>query len=324
VRVLVIGGTSFIGPHVVRGLVSDGHRVAVFHRGDTETELPVAVEHIHGDRLKLAAHVEAFERFAPDVLLHMVAMTERQAQVALEVFAGRVGRIVAISSADVYRARNRLAGVEPGPPDPIPLREGASLRSVLYPYRETASDPSHPSYGYDKIPVERVFMQSADVLGTVLRLPFVYGPGDRQHRTAEYLRRMDGGEPAIRLGEEYARWRSTRGYVENVAAAIVLAIRDERAAGKVYNVGDEPALAEAEWVREVGKVAGWSGKVITVPEGAAGSLPGPLPVSPDWRQGLVLDTARIRRELGYGEVVSFAEGLRRTIEWERSHTPGRT
>jgi len=47
--VLIIGGTSFIGPHVVRSLVSGGHEVTVFHRGEHEPELPKGVRHVHSE-----------------------------------------------------------------------------------------------------------------------------------------------------------------------------------------------------------------------------------------------------------------------------------
>ena len=50
-RILLIGGTRFLGPFVVRRLVAAGHEVAVFHRGRTHAALPGAVEHISGDRV---------------------------------------------------------------------------------------------------------------------------------------------------------------------------------------------------------------------------------------------------------------------------------
>lgn len=50
---LVIGGTRFIGPHVVARLTASGHKVTVFHRGQAEPVLPGGVEHIHGDRREL-------------------------------------------------------------------------------------------------------------------------------------------------------------------------------------------------------------------------------------------------------------------------------
>lgn len=71
---------------------------------------------------------------------------------------------------------------------------------------------------YDKILVERAVMGDADPVGTILRLPMVYGPGDPQHRLFQYLKRMDDRRPAILMDEGAAGWRWSRGYVENVAA----------------------------------------------------------------------------------------------------------
>src|SRR5260370_40236004 len=126
---------------------------------------------------------------------------------------------------------------------------------------------------------------------------------------------MEDGRPAILRGERQANWRWTRGYVENVAAAIALAATDERAAGQVYNIGEQQALAEANWVRSIGEVADWSGAVVVVPES---QLPDHLRSPYDWSQDLVGDTAKFRWKLGYQESVSRAEALRRTVAWERS------
>ena len=70
-----------------------------------------------------------------------------------------------------------------------------------------------------------------------------------------YLSRMKGGAEEIRMDRAKARWRCTRGAVEDVAAAIALAVEDERASGGCYNVGEEDALTEAEWVRAPGASA---------------------------------------------------------------------
>ena len=154
--------------------------------------------------------------------------------------------------------------------------------------------------------------------GTILRFPMVYGPRDRQHRTFEYLKRMDDGRPAILMGEGQAAWRWTKGYVENVALAVVLAVTDERAAGRVYNVGEQETLTWAEWVQATGRAAGWDGKVVAVPRDR---LPGHLVPDDNTDQQLVVDSTRIRQELGYKETLARDEALRRTIAWERAHLP---
>jgi nucleoside-diphosphate-sugar epimerase len=146
----------------------------------------------------------------------------------------------------------------------------------------------------------------------------VYGPRDRQHRLFEYLKRMDDGRPAILLDEGMANWRWTKGYVENLATAVVLAVTDERAAGRVYNAGEQDTLTWAEWVRAIGRVAGWDGEVMVVPKQ---DLPEQLVSEQNTEQHLVVDTTRIRKELGYREHVSREDALRRTVAWQRAHPP---
>jgi nucleoside-diphosphate-sugar epimerase len=242
----------------------------------------------------------------------MIPMNEDEARNLIGVFEGISQRVVAVSSQDVYRAYDRVTGRDPGPPDQIPLTEEAPLREKLYPYeREGVKD-------YEKILVERVVMGTHGLPGTILRLPVVYGPGDYQHRLFEYVRRMDDGRPAILLGEGMASWRWTHGYVEDVASAIVLAVTCERAAGRVYNVGEADPLSWAEWVREIGLAAGWDGEVVAVP---GDRLPEHLDWGLDTEQHWVADTTRIRQELGYREEIPREEALRRTVEWERAHPP---
>lgn len=321
-RILVIGGTGFVGLCVVRQLHEAGHRVVVFHRGKTTADLPADVDQLHGDRAQIAEFAVDFRRLAPDVALDMVPMTERDARSVVDSFRGVASRLVAISSADVYRAWGRLLGTEPGSPEPVPLTEDAPLRERLYPYRgrtpRSADAARRPLDDYDKIPVEQVVLADPTLPGTVLRLPLVYGPRDGQHRLFPLLKRFDDGRPAILLERGLARWRGSRGYVENIAAAIALAATDDRSAGRVYNVAEPDAPTEAEWARLVGQAAGWDGEIVALPRDR---LPEALVPRFDTAQPMVTDTRRIRHELGYAEPVPRDEALRRTVAWQRAHPP---
>ena len=321
-RILIIGGTGFIGPRVVLRLTEMDHDITLFHRGQTKADLPSTVKHILGGRQKLPDFAAEFKQFAPDVVLDMFPLAEQDARTAMSTFKGITPRLVAISSQDVYRAYGKVIHMEPGPADPVPLNEDAPLRDSLYPYRdETPRDEKDPKRwldNYDKIPVERTVMSEQGLAGTILRLPMVFGPGDRQHRLFKYVKRMYDNRPAILLDEGLARWRSTRGYVENAAAAIALAVTDERSVGRIYNVGETDALTMAEWVVEMGKAVGWGGEVAIVPKD---SLPDHLLSGINTDQDLVIDTTRIRNELGYKEPVPLHEALKNTVEWERAHPP---
>ena len=321
-RVLIIGGTHFIGPAVVRSLSGMGHEVMVFHRGQTQADLSQGVREIKGDRHHFNDFRDEIQQLAPEVVLDMLPMTEQEALDTVHMFKGIAQRVVAISSQDVYRAFGRVNRKEGGAPDPLPISEASPLRQNLYPYRgdtpRAPDDPRKWTDDYDKILVERVIMGEPELPGTILRLPAVYGPGDYQHRLFEYVKRMDDHRPAILFEEHLAKWRWTHGYVENVAAAIARAVSDERAAGRIYNVGEPETLSFAERVGRIGKEADWQGEVVVVPDG---TLPEHLTSDINTEQDIVVDTTRIRRELGYMEPIPLDEALRRSIAWERTHPP---
>jgi nucleoside-diphosphate-sugar epimerase len=319
-RVLIIGGTNFIGPHVVRNLASGGHEVVIFHRGEHEAELPSNVRHIHSAaaRFPVLSFPQELISWKPEVVLHMVAMGEQDAEVVIRAFTGVAQRLVALSSGDVYGAYGVLNGTESGTAKSELLREDSPLRKNLYPYRKMAKGPDDWLYSYDKILMERVVMSHSDLPTTILRLPAVYGPGDTNRRLFSHLKRMDDDRPAILLDENQATWRWSHGYVENIAAAIVLAVTDDRASGRIYNVGEKSVPTTIERVRSLAKVVGRTGKIVTLPRA---SLPPHLRDAHDYSQDLAYDTSRIRSELGYGEVVSMDEGLRRTVAWLRAHPP---
>jgi nucleoside-diphosphate-sugar epimerase len=130
-RVLVLGGTQFIGPCVVRRLHALGCAVGVFHRGLAEADLPSGVTHLHGDRARLAECAAPLHAFAPEVVLDTRALTEADATAVVRAFRGAARRLVVLSSGDVYRAFGRVQGVESGPPEPVPLSEDAPPRPSI-------------------------------------------------------------------------------------------------------------------------------------------------------------------------------------------------
>ena len=211
-RILVIGGTQFIGRATVHALHDAGHDLALFHRGQTRKAIPTGVQEILGDQANLGDFRAQFQQFAPDVVLNMILFLEPHARLFMQSMRGITSRVVMISSQDVYRAFGLVLGIESGQPDPIPLHEDAPLRQHLYPYRGRFSDSERSWMNdYDKIPIEQLILNDPQIAGTVLRLPMVYGPDDTQHRTFEYLKRMHDGRPAILISEGFARWRWTRG-----------------------------------------------------------------------------------------------------------------
>lgn len=286
-RILVIGGTGFIGAPIVRRLATEGHITAIFHRGQTQTTLPDGIQQFLDPRSVMPIKrfpPELFE-FKPDVVIHTIAMGGPDAQAFVRAFAGQTGRLVLLSSGDVYRAYGRFIRTEPGLPDLELLSEDASLRTKLFPYRAQASSHGALQYWYEKILAERAVLSNPNLSGTILRLPKVYGPGGNQDLATIYRYRHQ------------LNWRWTHGFVENVAAAVVLAATHPAAAGRIYNVGEAytPTIAE---------------RLARLPPS---SIEADLSSQFDFSQNLAFDTSRIRKELGYEEIISEEESLVRTL-----------
>ena len=322
-RIILIGATGFIGPHVIRELINNRHTVAVYSRGSSATPLPNEAFRITGDRSQLGDQRSELTAFRPEVVVDFILSSGRQASALMAVFRGMAERIVAISSADVYRAAGILHHHEPGPLQEVPLDEDSDLRTnhnVYGPETIRKLNAVFPWLDdeYDKIPVEQAIMSDPDLPGTILRLPMVYGPGDRLHRLFPYLKRMDDGRPAILLQEDAALWQGPRGYVENVASAIALAVQSSRAAGRIYNIAETASLKELDWVRKIAQYAGWHGSILSLPRSI---IPPHLQTPYNHQQHWSMSSHRIRQELGYKEPVDDRLALERTIAWERGNPP---
>ncbi len=319
-RVLVIGGTRFMGPHLVRQLVEQEHTVAVFNRGKSSATLPPGVLRLTGDRNQLHNHAAALLDFQPEVVVDMMCITAAHADTLLDVFAGTARRIVLASSCDVYKAYGVLIGIEPqvDGPLPTPLTESSPLRGKLYPYRleqpRADGDPAKVYDDYDKIPCEQAVLNHPALQGTVVRLPMVFGPRDYQHRLHEYLKQMDAGKLEIKLNPALYTWRDCRGYAVDMAHALALCAVDERAAGRTYHVGEPVNYTEGEWAALIGQAAGWQGRV--VPDETTAAPEGLYPL-----QHLSIDSRAIRAELDYCEQTSIEEALAATVAWERANPP---
>ncbi len=317
-KILIIGGTRFMGPVIVRRLFENGHSITVFHRGQTSAELPEGVREIHGDRNNLDEFADEFRKLKPEVVLDMMLLTEAQANQLMAAMAGVAKRLVVASSCDVYFNFGLMIGTESGTPDAGKISEKARLRENRYPYRSKVKSKDDLMYSYDKIIVERIVLSSQDLPAAVLRLPMVYGPRDHQHRFYDYIRRMADKRSAIILEEKQPDWLMTRGYSENCAEAICRAVEDENSAGHIYNVGDPDALPEREWISRLAKILDWKGKIITLPND---KLPKHLQSDTNWQYSLDIDTSQIRNELGFKEIIIRDRALEMTVEWELAHPP---
>jgi 2'-hydroxyisoflavone reductase len=182
VRVLFIGGTSFVGRHAVERAVTDGHEVTVFHRGRTNPELLEGrIRHRFGDRD--SGHYHSLEDHTSwDAVVDVSAYVPRHVHELAAALGDRVGRYVQVSSVSAYEpARATVHEDAPLHPDPPP----------------GAEDP-RTHYGPLKAACERAaWSDFGDV--AIVRPAYVCGPYDPEDSFTYWARRMaDGGDVVVR------------------------------------------------------------------------------------------------------------------------------
>jgi nucleoside-diphosphate-sugar epimerase len=196
--------------------------------------------------------------------------------------------------------------------------EDARVRETFFPRRGDASRPEDNLWSYDKLLVERAARAAPDLPATVLRLPAVFGPGDeRWHRVGRYLAYIDSCRSDMALDAALSMWRWTRGYVEDVGEAVAMATVDAAASGHTYNVGEADPQTEGDRVRAIARIARHAGRVV---ETRHDDLPAEIRrdlAARNFAHDVVLDTSRIRADLGWRPRVPSDDALAASVGWER-------
>ena len=303
-KVVVLGGTRFIGRATVDELVGAGDDVLVVHRGVLEPADMPKVAHLHCDRGELMAHRAELEAFAPEAMVDCRALTRMDAEIAIDALPD-VRRRVVISSIDVYRAFGALN--DDRETDPVPIDEDSPVRPERYPYRGKMPGMDD----YDKLDVEDVYLPRG---ATVLRLPMVYGEHDYQLREEFLLRRIRAGRDRIPFGG--GSWLTCRGYVRDVARAVRLALM-KPVQGEVLNVCEDRSYSMRMWARMILDAAGSDAKLVRVPDEA---LPEDLKLTGTMSQHILASARKARTLLGWGTSDPL-ESLTKTVHWHLENPP---
>lgn len=304
-RVLVIGGTRFIGRRIVHELASRGDRVLLVHRGETEPDDLPQCGHLHTDRAAFGGIAGEVRDFAPDAVVDTLALTAADADAVLPHLPDVP--LVLLSSMDTYQAYEVFQRNQGG--EPVPIDEGAPVRESRYPHRDAGPDMAD----YEKLDVEPRYLARG---ATVLRLAMVYGEHDPQRREEFVLRRVRAGRTRIPVGP--ANWLWTKAYVGDVATAVLATLDNPEAVrGEILNVGEAHTVTFADWIGQILAITGHTAELVPVPER---NLPEDLVLTRGFAQHMLFSSAKATRLLGWtpGDP---AENLARSVRWHQAHPP---
>ena len=314
-RVLVIGGTLFIGRELVRRLMERGDQVTILHRG--KSQLPAGTDEILCDRNDSSAVEDALKGRAFDLVFDNVYDWERGTtaeQVAATASAcGGVHRYVFVSSVAAYGSGENCREDAPlgvGSDNPY-IRNKAQSEAALF--------QMHRERGFPAVTV---------------RPPFVYGPENPFYREAFFWDRILRGRPVI-IPEDGARPMHFV-YVKDLVRAMLRAAETDAAIGQAYNIADAQPLTQVDAVRAFAAAAGMDAKLVFVSrakiEAAGGGVFQPPLYFGEYYDlpGITESIDKARRDLAF-EPTPFSEGLAETYQWYLDQrrpapdfSPGRT
>jgi nucleoside-diphosphate-sugar epimerase len=186
-KVLILGGTQFVGRHIVEAMLASGHSVSILTRGRTPDELPAHLERLRGDRNEGVLGLQALTGRTWDICVDVSGYTPRQVRPSVEMLRAHVKRYVFVSAVSVY-----------GDPDHGPVDES---HPRLTPAGEDVTEVNGETYGGLKVTCENIIQQVYADRCTLLRPQVVAGPHDAIDRFSYWVQRATQGGEMLAPGD---------------------------------------------------------------------------------------------------------------------------
>ncbi|GAA2379627.1 NAD-dependent epimerase/dehydratase family protein [Dactylosporangium salmoneum] len=298
-KVLFIGGSGIISSACSRLAVERGIDLYVLNRGESATRpLPSQATVLRADIRDNAAVREAIAGHTFDAVVDWVAFTTDHVHADIELFRGRTGQYVFISSASAYQT----------PPARLPVVESSPLRNPFW------------QYSRDKIACEDLLVQVYRDKGfpaTIVRPSHTYDrtlvPFDGGWTVPA---RMRAGKEIVVHGDGTSLWTLT--HHEDFAKAFVPLLGHPRAIGDTFQITSDDALTWNQIAEHMAAALGVPPKIVHVPSDAIAAA------DPEWGAGLlgdkahsmVFDNSKVRALVpDYVATIPFHRGAREIVAW---------
>ncbi|MDR6791900.1 nucleoside-diphosphate-sugar epimerase [Pseudarthrobacter oxydans] len=297
--ILFIGGTGVISAAAAERAVALGHRLTILNRGRSTRPVPDGAEILTADVRDASAVRAVLAGREFDAVADFITFTADQAQASLDVFAGRTGQYVFISSASAYQK----------PPTRLPILESTPLKNPFW------------QYSRDKIACEELFYKAyreQDFPLTVVRPSHTY---DRTKIAMvggwTDIHRMRSGLPVMVHGDGTSLWTLTHSH--DFAKAFAGLLGRPQAVGESYTITSDEYLPWNQIYQLFARAAG-------VPEPelvhvssetiAAHSAELGANLLGDRSHSVVFDNTKIKSLVpGYHATIPFADGARQIVQW---------
>ena len=298
-RVLFIGGSGIISAACSRLAAERGIKLSVLNRGATHLRpLPPEATVLHGDIRDHLAAREALGDLEFDAVVDWVAFTPEHVQADIELFRGRTGQYVFISSASAYQT----------PPARVPVTESTPLRNPFW------------QYSRDKIACEDLLVEAYRQTGfpaTIVRPSHTYDrtsiPFDGKWTA---LARMRAGKEVVVHGDGTSLWTLT--HSADFARGFVPLLGHPRTIGDAFHITSDDVHTWNQIAEALAAAAGVTARLVHVPSDAiaAADAAWGAGLLGDKSHSMVFDNSKLRSVVpGYRAEIPFEQGAREIVGW---------
>ena len=232
-RILIVGGTRFIGIYLTQLLVEQGHEVVLFNRGNRPAPIE-GIQEIHGDRTDPAQLQETLTNESFDAIFDNNGREQAHTQPLADLFKGKVKHFVYMSSAGVYLKSDQMPHVEGDAVDPQSRHRG-----------------KHETEAY---------LAEKGLPFTSIRPTYIYGPKNYNDLEAWFFDRIVRDRPIPIPGN--GMHLTQLGHVKDLARAMQSVLGSETAVGQIYNISGERCVSFDGLARACAITAGKSADAV--------------------------------------------------------------
>ncbi|MCH8284532.1 MAG: NAD-dependent epimerase/dehydratase family protein [Chloroflexi bacterium] len=293
-KTLVIGGSRFVGLHLVRELLKDGRQVAVLNRGVTPADLPPQVERLRADRRDPAQMRSALAGRRFDAVFDIVCEQVADAEILAEALPG-MGHYVMCSGTRIYAMGDIFPVTESSPLDPDPPADSVGAIRLACADLLTEAGRRH---GY---PV------------TVIRPHRIYGP-DNYNLAWEpsFFARVEQGRPIIVPGDGLTMHQWV--HVDDLARSFMACVGNASSHGEVYIVAGDEIPTLNGYIRIIGEIVGKAPDVRYLDPKKVPALESPV-FPYNWDFSRIFSIQKIADHLGWRPRIGLREGLEDCYRW---------
>lgn len=245
-KTLIIGGSRFVGPELIKKLLKDNHKVTIFNRGNSYGwNIPKGVIHIQGDRSK-KEDIQKLKETKYDFIYDMCCFDKEDAKLLLQELKPK-GHIIFFSSAAVYK------------------------KSTIYPFDEESELgewDTFGDYGPRKAALEKLYITYCKKNGnklTILRPTYLLGENNYFDRENYYFSRILKNKPILMpgTGESLLQF----GFLEDISEAFFRIPKKQIVQIEKVNIGGNDLISIKNFVLLCGEIAGEKPKIVNIPNG---------------------------------------------------------